>query len=157
MESRGKMEESFGLCQRLYPTIVHASEYRISSIGKKKKKNGLLKAKKALRVSSSIFVSFLSLLPIKEVNTRSPTVPRAEHVRAKLPSGWYRITRYTLLRMKEAGDETASERSCQSKLFSRQKLKRLILFQKDTVKTAFRQTQTVCILAYYRCCWTSKR
>lgn len=124
---------------------------------KKKKKNGLLKAKKALRVSSSIFVSFLSLLPIKEVNTRSPTVPRAEHVRAKLPSGWYRITRYTLLRMKEAGDETASERSCQSKLFSRQKLKRLILFQKDTVKTAFRQTQTVCILAYYRCCWTSKR
>lgn len=38
MENRGKMEESFGLCQRLYPTIVHASEYRISSIGKKKKK-----------------------------------------------------------------------------------------------------------------------
>lgn len=84
--------------RRLYPTIVHASEYRFFD-----KKKWPFDAKKEPRFLLHSRFSFLSLLPIKEVNTRSPTVSRAEHVCTKLLLGWYRIARYTLLRMKEAG------------------------------------------------------
>lgn len=90
MESRGMMEESFGLCDD-YIRRLFMRRSIVSSI--KKKWPFLLHSR----------FSFLSLLPIKEVNTRSPTVSRAEHVCTKLLLGWYRIARYTLLRMKEAG------------------------------------------------------
>lgn len=145
MESRGMMEESFGLCND-YIRRLFMRRSIVSSI----KKKWPFDAKKEPRFLLHFRFSFLSLLPIKEVNTRSPTVSRAEHVCAKLLLGWYRIARYTLLRMKEAGGWNSSERSCQSKLFSRQKLKRLILFEEDTAfengtcTKVFGRTQTRC-------------